>query len=262
MKFIHRILSRLSTFRKSRKTPYEYLKNAPRYKEMVVQLLDQDFIIADSVSFYWNYREIFIDDIYKFNSNSDIPRIIDCGSNYGTSIVYFKQLYPDAHILGVEADPNIFNLLASNIKTRNYNDVTLLNKAVMDRTEPIKFYYEGADAGRVHYLENAKGTVQVDSIKLDDLIENQIDLLKVDIEGAETEVICTSEKLNDISHLFIEYHSLKNTEQSLARLLEKLASNGFRYYIQTQFCSDRPLIEEKLQCGMDLQLNIFAKRLS
>jgi len=132
----------------------------------------------------------------------------------------------------------------------------------MDRTESIKFYCEGADAGRVHYLEDAKGTVQVDAIKLDDLIENQIDLLKVDIEGAETEVICSSEKLNNISFLFIEYHSLKNTEQSLARLLNKLTSNGFRYYIQTQYCPPRPLIEEKLQCGMDLQLNIFAKRLS
>ncbi len=98
-------------------------------------------------------------------------------------------------------------------------------------------------------------------VALDDLIKDPVDFLKMDIEGAEAEVICSSKKLHHISNIFIEYHSLKGEEQQLGVILEKLRSNGFRYYIHHQFCSPKPFTEEKYQVGMDLQLNIFAKKM-
>ena len=80
----------------------------------------------------------------------------------------------------------------------------------------------------------------------------------MDIEGAETDVICTSKKLENVSFLFIEYHSFIDSQQLLNKLLTTLSENHFRYYIHTQFCSPRPLTEEKIELGMDMQLNIFA----
>ena len=82
----------------------------------------------------------------------------------------------------------------------------------------------------------------------------------MDIEGSEAEVICSSENLNAVNSLFIEYHSFKDSEQTLGAILNKISACGFRYYIHTQFCSSRPLTKEKLHLGMDLQLNIFCRR--
>ncbi len=67
-------------------------------------------------------------------------------------------------------------------------------------------------------------------------------------------------RLDAARQLFIEYHSFADTEQSLHVLLQRLAESGFRYYLQTQFCPRRPLVENDRHLGMDLQINVFAKR--
>ena len=260
---VQRILRKLGlTITRIQTSQYGYLLEVPRFKEVVVDLLGHDFKIADSSSFYYSFQEIFLRKIYRFESLKERPVILDCGSNYGTSIVYFKSLYPKARIIGVEADPKIFELLEGNIRCREYQDVALINKAVSGNRASIKFYRQGADGGRIFPLEKSKETVEVEPIHLDDLISEPTDFLKMDIEGAETNVICSCEKLKDVSQIFVEYHSFKDSEQTLSAILEKFTSNGFRYYIHTQFCSPRPLTEERLQLGMDLQLNIFAKRIA
>ena len=242
------------------KSEYEYLKNIPRYTEQTVQLLGDDFKIADSLSFYHSVKEIFDDHIYKFETESTDPVILDCGANYGSSAVYFKQLHPQSSLTCVEADPSIFKILETNLTQRGYDDIRLINRAVSNDSEAIKFHQEGADAGRAAAIEDGENTIEVPTIHLDDLIDGPVDFLKMDIEGCETEAICSSSKLDQVSQIFIEYHSFKNSEQSLSKLLGKLTECGFRYYIHTQFCSPRPLTEETLQLGMDLQLNIFALR--
>lgn len=241
-------------------SPYEALKGLERYTEQTVQLLGEDFRIADSLSFYYSHQEIFLNEIYKFESSRECPVILDCGSNYGTSLVYFKSIHPESTITGIEADPKVFQLLDWNISRRAYAGVTLINKVVSNSDKPVRFYPEGADAGRVHPGASAGDWMEVVPVSLDDLIEGPVDLLKMDIEGSETEAICSSEKLEQVDNLFVEYHSFKDSQQTLGRILEKLSACGFRYYIQTQLCSPRPLTEEKVYLGMDLQLNIFAKR--
>ena len=227
---------------------------------MTIELNETSFEIADSHSFYYSHREIFIDEIYKFRTNKNAPVILDCGSNYGTSIVYFKQIYPNSKIVGIEADPTIYKLLQCNIENQNFTDVQLLNRAVSAKKGIIKFFSEGADGGRIHRIDDDTQTYEVKTITLDDLIDGQVDFIKMDIEGAETDVILGSKKLNQVDQMFIEYHSFVDVPQQLGDLLTCLTKNNFRYYIHTQFCSERPLSETRTQLGMDMQLNIFAKR--
>jgi FkbM family methyltransferase len=238
---------------------FEYLLLKKRYRKISVNLLGRPFEIADGVSFYWSHKEIFIDEIYKFRCDSDNPVILDCGSNYGTSILYFKSIYPNSTITGIEADPEIFKILKKNINNR-YSDISLLNKAISNKKGPIKFYTEGADGGRAHKINDSSQTNIIDAISLDILIDKKIDFLKMDIEGAETDVLCDSKNLKNVQQLFIEYHSFVDERQKLGDLLTVLSKNDFRFYIHTQLCSKKPLLEDKTQLGMDLQLNIFAKR--
>ena len=169
-------------------------------------------------------------------------------------------MYPDAKIIGVEADPDIFDILNRNIHQHNFNDVTLINKALSNQIGPIEFFSNGADGGRAYDMSESIGTHKVETLSLDDIVDGEIDFLKIDIEGSEADVICHSNKLQKVNEIFIEYHSFVDGDQRLGDLLSCLTINGFRYYIQTQFCSKNPFMKVESQLGMDLQLNIFAKR--
>lgn len=62
------------------------------------------FEIADNLSFLFQYKEIFVDEYYKFKSDNESPVIYDCGSNVGTSCAYFKMIYPNSKIKAFEAE--------------------------------------------------------------------------------------------------------------------------------------------------------------
>ncbi|MEH6518297.1 MAG: FkbM family methyltransferase [Halioglobus sp.] len=239
--------------------PFEYLHALPRYTETTLELEGSDFTVADTHSFYHSYAEIFEGEIYRFKANDSSPVIVDCGANYGTSIVYFKSLYPDARITGIEADPYIFSLLQSNLSERSYSDVRLVNRALSNSSQPVEFFTEGADAGRVHPRDGSS-ELKVYTASLDEFLQEPVDFLKMDIEGAETEVLIRSKMLSSVKTLFVEYHSFQDAPQELDLLLKKLSEEGFRYYIQTQFCPPRPFCNLDHYLGMDLQLNIFAMR--
>ena len=213
--------------RKYPRSKYEYLLNYKRYDQKTVELLGLPFKIADVTSFYYSHREIFIDRIYEFKSN--------------------------------KKEPKIFKILRDNIELRNFKNVSLINKAISSKKESVKLFSEGVDGERMHQIDSLNYH-QVEALPLYDLIDDEIDFLKIDIEGAETDVLSNSSKINFVKEILIEYHSFVDDRQKLDILLKFLKDNGFRFYIQTIFCSPRPLILTKSQLGMDLQLNIFAKR--
>ena len=258
---VHHLIDRAG-YALSRKTTHAYpqLINASRYEESIVQLSGQDFKIADAHSFRYSFDEIFGQEIYKFPCDHNSPRIIDCGSNYGTSIVYFKEKFPEARVTAIECDPAVFKILQWNITHRGIKGIDLLHKAVSDSEKSVRFFREGADAGRLVPHESFQESVEVETIRLDDMLDEPVDFLKMDIEGEETSALTGSNNLDNVRSLFVEYHSFVDRPQKLEMLLAKLAESGFRYYIHTQYCAPRPLIDPSEYLGMDLQLNIFATR--
>jgi len=100
--------------------------------------------------------------------------------------------------------------------------------------------------------------VEVDCLPLDDFLSEPIDFVKLDLEGAETEVLTSSRHLDKIHHLFIEHHSFPARPQDLDQTLHALSNSGFRYWIQSQFLPKRPYEKLETNEGMDLQVNIFA----
>ena len=91
--------------------------------------------------------------------------------------------------------------------------------------------------------------------------EEIVDLLKIDIEGAEYEVLKDCEDtLDNVENIFIEYHSWNNSPQKLSEILAILEKNNFRYYISSICGRSHPFINTGLDQNMDLQLNIFGVR--
>lgn len=88
-----------------------------------------------------------------------------------------------------------------------------------------------------------------------------IDFLKLDIEGAEFEVIAScKEYLKNVKNLFIEYHSLPTEKQRLHELLQIVQEAGFRYYMKEAWENLKYPFVNRNPAMFDLQLNIFAYR--
>lgn len=106
-----------------------------------------------------------------------------------------------------------------------------------------------------------KSTVAVPVIRLAHLLDHPIDLLKLDIEEAETRVLLDcKESLDFVEHLFVEYHSHIKQEQRIDELLGVLRDSGFRVHIQPELVAERPFVQRLKNYGMDHCLNIFAYR--
>jgi len=237
------------------------LQRYPRFRKTITNILGYPVEIVDAHSFLFMYQEVFRDEIYKFKSEKSAPFIIDCGANIGVSILYFKQLFPEAKILAFEPDKNIFQTLSRNVHTVGLKNVTLKESAVWTESGYLDFVAEGADAGRLMASKNDKPHYQIYAESLKPYLSDHVDFLKIDIEGAETAVLidCKSE-LKNVENLFVEYHSFLDRPQDLDQLLHILSTAGFRYYIQHPIKYKNIFIDPPDILGMDLQLNIFAKR--
>jgi FkbM family methyltransferase len=187
------------------------------------------------------YREIIIAQVYSFSCKSPRPLIIDCGSNVGMSVLFFKKRFPNARVIGIEADPETFRMLEENVKANRLADVTLHNKAVADKDGTISFYMNPGNPGDLGMSTISQGhlptEVVVPAVRLSSLIANEsVDFLKLDIEGAETEVIDELDRngaLRQIDQMVVEYHHhIAGKPETLAHILGVLVENGFGYQLR------------------------------
>jgi FkbM family methyltransferase len=218
-------------------------------------------VYRDGPTFLMSINELFINEYYKFRTIKERPRIIDCGSYIGTSILYFKVNYPNAVITGFEPDQKNYSLLKSNLGNWNFSDTNVVNAAIWINNESISFNSVGNMSSRIEtgIIEIANKKV-VKCVRLKDLLNEEIDFLKIDIEGAEFAVLkdC-SDNLKNIKNLFIEYHGSYDEMFKLNEILGILLKNNFKYYIKEgNAVYSKPFWEKDQKVEYDMLLNIFA----
>lgn len=194
-----------------------------------------------SPSFVAQYRSIFIDQEYRFRYEGECPRILDLGANVGMSCVYFKRLFPKGEIWAFEPDKELFPLLEQNLKSNGIEGVEAINLAAWIRDEKISFAPNGLGGGAIDVPqqggedEKTQADAVIDAIDLRQWLQGrQFDFIKMDIEGAENQVIphCIDE-LCQAEQLVLEHHSVRNEPQHLGNILTAFSERGFRYYIRT-----------------------------
>jgi FkbM family methyltransferase len=238
------------------------IKKLLRFKVHKTTLYGKPIKCIDISAFYVMKKEIMEVEIYRFNSSVKNPYILDCGANIGLSVIYFKRLYPQAQITTFEADPDICKILAENVAAQGINDVTIVNKAVWNEETTLTFFKEGGDGGRIEEARDGRAAIKVPTTRLKPYMDRDIDFLKIDIEGAEYEVLKDiSPDLSRVKNIFVEYHSFVGQAQHLDEILAILSKAGFRYYIQTVgIFSHKPFVRINQSLGMDIQMNISGYR--
>lgn len=193
-------------------------------------------------TFFMLYEEIFVAAEYYFKSNKEQPFIIDCGSNMGMSILFYKYIYPDAEIIGFEPDIHAYKTLSKNIIENKLSNTKVYQKALTDQDGTIEFFYDSDNISSLQMSimkeRVSESKIEVECTTLSKYITKTVDFLKLDIEGAETLVIKNlheHDKLKFIEEMVIEYHHhINKDEDNLSEILSLLENNNFGYQINSK----------------------------
>ena len=182
------------------------------------------------------FNQVFVERQYQWKDIAQLqPRvIIDAGANIGLAALYFARLFPDARICCIEPDAANFQLLQHN--TRNYPNICTLQAAVWYKNEKLDFANkEGFSAGL--QVEPTAQTNAIQGYTISELIQHfgidEIDILKMDVEGAEKEIFGAGDTtwLQQVHILVIELHDMYREGTSVA-FFNVLAGKFERIYFQ------------------------------
>lgn len=212
--------------------------SVPRRTPGSIRLLDYDLEYADLVSFCPQFHEIFVDRGLAFRTASATPRILDCGANIGAASLFFKREYPNARITAYEADPALCAMTRSNLDRNGAGDIEVVHAALWTSTGEVTFLAEGSDSGMIGGLAGASDafvarTVTVPSLRLRDVLAGErVDLLKLDIEGAEDAVLRDCEPVLDrVNAIVMDLHEFDPRDRQSPRVFECLSRAGFLYSV-------------------------------
>lgn len=143
------------------------------------------------------------------------PIVLDCGGHIGSFTMYVKSHWPKAKVYVMEPVPDNLNLLKENIAQNNLTDINVIPYALYGQSGT--FYIDLAnkqfDAVNVSVEKpNHNQFVTIEALTLDEVLQkNQIsivDLMKMDIEGAEYHIFAHSlESLNQhVRRIIMEFH--------------------------------------------------------
>jgi FkbM family methyltransferase len=156
------------------------------------------------------------------NRNEKIKIIIDAGANIGLSSIYFSIHYPEAKIFAIEPERENFRIMKRNF--HNVWNFVLIMKAVWNNDETL--FIKDRGTGNWGFSTSAKREdpkgVEIEGLSINSIIRrykmDKIDILKLDIEGAEKELFekGTLAWLANCRYILIEVHDYINPGASRA----------------------------------------------
>lgn len=171
--------------------------------------------------------EIIKRDDYQLSKFANLKDkvLIDIGANLGVATIIMAKLNPESIVYSFEPYQKAFDLLLKNIELNNLSNVKAFNLAVTNKSNKsllLSIFNDMTGASSTYADEDkfkktyAKtSNQQVDCISFDDIIINnyiqEIELLKIDCEGAEFDIIYDSEfiKKGIVKNIVGEFHDLE-----------------------------------------------------
>lgn len=175
-------------------------------------------------------EEIFVLQVYRFHTSRNAPHIIDCGSNTGLSVLYFKKIFPDSHIIAFEPDTEAFSMLEFVVQRNNLTHIQLYNRALGNAEGETKLFRESPAAlTATVFPSESNQFISASTVKLSAILLEETDLVKIDIEGSEIYVIedlIKSNTINRTETLIVEYHP-RLTKIPLPEFIARITAQGF-----------------------------------
>jgi FkbM family methyltransferase len=158
------------------------------------------------------FLQVLVGEEYDF-AVDDPAAIIDAGANIGLASIWFASKFPDALVIAVEPEQSNYDLLARNVAP--FPNITPVHAAVWCHPGTLAVddpNDEGPWTFQTRELADSPSSVQrVRCLTIAELISDfnlkWVDLLKIDIEGAEKEVFSSPDEwIGSVGAIAIELH--------------------------------------------------------
>lgn len=165
-----------------------------------------DIVIFDEILLNGGYWPVI--NLCKENKIKPVS-IVDAGANIGSSVVFFKDVFPDAMIICIEPENKNFAQLKENVLLNQFNDINFINGGLWHKDEFLNLNsdFRGDREKELSFSLTSEADANISNSKIEGHTINkimkqynlmEIDLLKIDIEGAESFLFETLEKTIDI----------------------------------------------------------------
>lgn len=226
------------------------------------------FNVPDTGFIFFNLHEFFVERVFDFIDIKKGGVVVDIGANFGLFSRYCLSRGA-GKVLAVEANSEAFSYLEQNIKRE---EGALFHKAVYSYNGEIDFHesenslVSGIYEDRNDILRHGEmKTKSIKCITLDSLLENEkeIELLKIDVEGAEYEILeaCSDETIKKCSKIYLEFHDGEKNRDRLENIKKRFLNLGLDLiaylgqdkngnYGQGWFCWERKALPKRAFVSM------------
>ncbi len=165
--------------------------------------------------------------------------VVDIGAHIGAFSVRAARLAQRGHVYSYEPSSTNFAMLTENRLLNKANNLYIEESAVSGRTGQMTLYTPSGNAIMGSLLQGVSThTETVNVTTIADIIAThhieQIDLLKMDVEGAEYDILfsCPAETLAKIQRVVMEYHEYERETRKCFDLARLLEAHGFHVVVE------------------------------
>ena len=178
---------------------------------------------------------VWLDDEYGLSQigKTRPVTILDLGANIGLFSIWARKFFPDAIIHAYEPNPRILRYALQNTASL---DVQVVASAV-GSTSGLTHIHDAGECRRAYTSRSSTGDIEITSLaQIVRRIGGRVDLMKLDIEGAEWELFDDPCSFDGVDIIRMEYHlgpgrtlrDVTNAAERLSFTIERLApNNGF-----------------------------------
>lgn len=180
---------------------------------------------------------------------------VDVGANYGYySILMGRCVGPEGRVVAFEPNPRMAELLRKSLWISGIRKIDEVHEEAAYSTtgDTVRFFAsdERPMNGRVTDEAPYEGKmIDVPTIRLDDVLPDKVDFVKIDAEGAEREIWRGMSKIiesNPQLQVFMEFNPGRTAYYDPREFLDKMKQDGFDLAVVTYDGSTRPVDADKL----------------
>ena len=190
--------------------------------------------ITNTEPIFMNYEEFFVEGVYEHLDFKNLNNVLDIGANVGLWTKYILSKGAKK-VFCFEPNREAINHLKNTLKDNS--NTFIFDKAVYKENTSLEFFVDESNSitSSIYSIQGHVPSYNVDAITLEEAIkqtgEDFIDLVKIDIEGAEFDIIenLSIETSSRVENFLIEYHDFlfENGQEKLKKFESKLRALGF-----------------------------------
>jgi FkbM family methyltransferase len=161
-------------------TFYYLLWRAKYYpdKEVTLRVLGMKITADKPKTIQQTLLEIFVHEVYRFDSQLEAPAILDAGATIGMASLYFTLRYPMPQVIAVEPNPKAVAYLKRNLTSNNLSNVHL-NEVALDADTGFGSLIESPESLLNAAVSASALTTPISVVALTSLMEkHSVDLMK------------------------------------------------------------------------------------